>query len=530
VVFISVVLYPLPSRLTPFVCSPLSLALGYFPFPCDSYWELSASFTGEDGDEDDGNALQQRLHSILAGTSPRPTKAPPGPGGGEFGSSSGSAIEEEVEGEEVEGPPAVFSKEERDFLMRCLQLQPELRPTAEELLQHPFVQGSSMAVEFDEQQQEEEQARARAEEERRNGYQSPAQKQGSLATKVGSAKGGEAAAVVAAAAARMAAAAAAEVVEVVDEAVEAAEEPIEDVEEELMEVRDICQRVIMRQHENNRPQFQGAQNPHSADQQEDYDRNDPWGEKEGEGGHIGWDAEESAKGASVDASALRGGMHEQQAGGAGAKGEDGLDRCVPFPSRSAISCLAKQLDIPTGKLVYTCLRLGCHSHSLLLPLLTILPSLCPGRLGRRVEQVRPVLTCTFLLPPLPVIRDYSRLHQGTRFPLGPQRAKSQGQGRAPPHPPAGRDSAVELTAGDAHVLEPGVLSKSPRLLLPHSREATRDHRAPLQPRRAARRYLHTRGAARADPRRPGVVPAPRPQAPPMRAAALLFVWPGQVFG
>jgi hypothetical protein len=41
----------------------------------------------------------------------------------------------------------------------------------------------------------------------------------------------------------------------------------------------------------------------------------------------------------------------------------------------------------------------------------------------------------------------------------------------------------------------------------------------LQPRRAARRYLRVRGTARADPQRPGVGLAPRPQALPKPAAA-----------
>jgi hypothetical protein len=49
-----------------------------------------------------------------------------------------------------------------------------------------------------------------------------------------------------------------------------------------------------------------------------------------------------------------------------------------------------------------------------------------------------------------------------------------------------------------------------------------DHRAPLQPRRAARRYLRICGAARADSRRSGVGLAPRPQALPMPAAALVL--------
>ena len=49
-----------------------------------------------------------------------------------------------------------------------------------------------------------------------------------------------------------------------------------------------------------------------------------------------------------------------------------------------------------------------------------------------------------------------------------------------------------------------------------------DHGAPLQPRRAARRYLRARGTARADSRRSGVGLAPRPQALPMPAAALVL--------
>jgi hypothetical protein len=60
--------------------------------------------------------------------------------------------------------------------------------------------------------------------------------------------------------------------------------------------------------------------------------------------------------------------------------------------------------------------------------------------------------------------------------------------------------------------------------------ATGDHRAPLQPRRAARRYFRvmyvgTRNSARADSRRSGVGLAPRPQALPLPAAALvLFIY------
>jgi hypothetical protein len=45
---------------------------------------------------------------------------------------------------------------------------------------------------------------------------------------------------------------------------------------------------------------------------------------------------------------------------------------------------------------------------------------------------------------------------------------------------------------------------------------------PLQPGRAARRYLRTRGTPRAGPRRPGVGLAPRPQALLMPAAALIL--------
>ena len=48
-----------------------------------------------------------------------------------------------------------------------------------------------------------------------------------------------------------------------------------------------------------------------------------------------------------------------------------------------------------------------------------------------------------------------------------------------------------------------------------------DHRAPLQPRRAARRYLRARGTSRADSRRSGAGLAPGPQALPMPAAALV---------
>jgi hypothetical protein len=50
-----------------------------------------------------------------------------------------------------------------------------------------------------------------------------------------------------------------------------------------------------------------------------------------------------------------------------------------------------------------------------------------------------------------------------------------------------------------------------------------DHRAPLQAGRAARRYLRARGgAARGDFRRAGVGLAPRPQALPVPAAALVL--------
>jgi hypothetical protein len=49
-----------------------------------------------------------------------------------------------------------------------------------------------------------------------------------------------------------------------------------------------------------------------------------------------------------------------------------------------------------------------------------------------------------------------------------------------------------------------------------------DHLAPLQSRRAARRYLRVRGTARADSRRSGVGLAPRPQARHMPAAALIL--------
>jgi hypothetical protein len=48
------------------------------------------------------------------------------------------------------------------------------------------------------------------------------------------------------------------------------------------------------------------------------------------------------------------------------------------------------------------------------------------------------------------------------------------------------------------------------------------YRAPLQPRRAARRYLRTRGTSRADFRRSGVGLAPGPQALPMPATALVL--------
>jgi hypothetical protein len=61
---------------------------------------------------------------------------------------------------------------------------------------------------------------------------------------------------------------------------------------------------------------------------------------------------------------------------------------------------------------------------------------------------------------------------------------------------------------------PLTTNKALRLLLSN---APGDHRAPLQPRRAAQRYLRIRGTARADSRRPGVGLAPRPQALPMPA-------------
>jgi hypothetical protein len=48
------------------------------------------------------------------------------------------------------------------------------------------------------------------------------------------------------------------------------------------------------------------------------------------------------------------------------------------------------------------------------------------------------------------------------------------------------------------------------------------HRAPLQPRRAARRYLRARGAARADSRRSGAGIVPRPQVLSVPAAALVL--------
>jgi hypothetical protein len=49
-----------------------------------------------------------------------------------------------------------------------------------------------------------------------------------------------------------------------------------------------------------------------------------------------------------------------------------------------------------------------------------------------------------------------------------------------------------------------------------------DRRAPLQPRRAARRYFRVRSAPRADSRGPGAGLPPGPQAPPMPAAALVL--------
>jgi hypothetical protein len=49
-----------------------------------------------------------------------------------------------------------------------------------------------------------------------------------------------------------------------------------------------------------------------------------------------------------------------------------------------------------------------------------------------------------------------------------------------------------------------------------------DHRAPLQPGRAARRYLRVRGAARADPQRPRAGLAPGPQVLRMAAAAMVL--------
>jgi hypothetical protein len=51
------------------------------------------------------------------------------------------------------------------------------------------------------------------------------------------------------------------------------------------------------------------------------------------------------------------------------------------------------------------------------------------------------------------------------------------------------------------------------------RRAPGDHSAPLEPGRAARRYLRVRGAVRADYRSSGFGPAPRPQVLPMAATA-----------
>ncbi|EPS65325.1 hypothetical protein M569_09452, partial [Genlisea aurea] len=39
--------------------------------------------------------------------------------------------------------PEHLSNEAKDFLLKCLQKEPDLRPTSSELLTHPFVTGES---------------------------------------------------------------------------------------------------------------------------------------------------------------------------------------------------------------------------------------------------------------------------------------------------------------------------------------------------------------------------------------------------